>query len=206
MAFDAWLLFVVVAIAPVMSPGPGILLAVSNAMRFGPMATVASGAGNAVGLFFVGLAICFGLTEAMRHAPWAFRALQIIGAIYLIWIGVKMWRDEKALSVSPDADAAQTQFGFFVEAFNLAITNPKAIVLQGALFPQFLDPNATLMQQSLTISGTYAAMCYANHIALAFAGGAVRRMLLSPARLAITRKVLGAVMMAFGLALGFWQV
>src|ERR1700752_5078670 len=102
MTFEAWALFVAVSILPVMSPGPAILLAISNSIRFGPSATMYSAMGNTLGLTILGFAVWFGLAALMTAPAAAFTAVKIVGAIYLCYLGVKLWLSGKALDFSPE--------------------------------------------------------------------------------------------------------
>ncbi len=78
MALEAWLLFLLVSIVPVVSPGPAILLAINNTLRFGRQATVWSALGNSLGL------IVLGLGELMSASATAFTVLKLTGAVYLV--------------------------------------------------------------------------------------------------------------------------
>jgi threonine/homoserine/homoserine lactone efflux protein len=98
--FETWAIFVVVSILPVLSPGPAILLAISNAIRFGPAATIYSGLANSLGLTIMGVAVAFGLSAMVGASAVAFTAIKIIGAIYLCYLGIKLWWSGKAFDIA----------------------------------------------------------------------------------------------------------
>jgi threonine/homoserine/homoserine lactone efflux protein len=201
MLINTWLLFMAVAILPVLSPGPGMLLAISNALRFGPQATFYSALGNSIGLTALGLFIAFGLAAILEISAVAFTILKIVGAAYLVYLGIKLWRDGKAISLPGDIEPVMSRAKLFRQAFFLAITNPKALVLMAALFPPFIDHTKPLLAQAVILSVTYAVMCFANHLMLAMAGGRIRRFLSSERRIVAVRRVLGTMFIGFGAAL-----
>ncbi len=202
MELKTWFIFLAISILPVISPGPAILLAVSNALRFGPRATLYSATGNMFGLIFVGFAVAFGLAAIMAASAVAFTALKFAGAIYLIYLGVKLWRDKQAfVPLTGPAPLVKTPQKLFGEAFLIAITNPKAIIILAALIPPFVNPSAPAVPQVAIMSITYAGMCFLNHLVLAFAGGWMRRMFASERRMRNLRRTLGAMFIGFGAAL-----
>lgn len=202
MELKTWLVFLAVSILPVISPGPAILLAVSNALRFGPRATMYSATGNMLGLIGVGFAVAFGLAAIMAASAAAFAVVKFVGAIYLIYLGVKLWRDKQAfVPQAGPAPLAKTPLKLFAEAFFVSVTNPKAIIILAALIPPFVDADKAAFPQVAIMSATYAGMCFLNHLALAFAGGWMRRMFASERRMRNLRRTLGGMFIGFGAAL-----
>jgi threonine/homoserine/homoserine lactone efflux protein len=199
---ETWALFVAVSLLPVISPGPAILLAISNALRFGPKSVVYSALGNAIGLTLLGFAVAFGLAALLHASALAFTVVKFAGAAYLCYLGVKLWRDGKSLAVNDTAGAPlRTPLQFFGEALFVSLTNPKALVVLAALLPPFVNKSDPVIPQVAVMSVTYAALCFLNHLALAFAGGHVRRFLSSEPRVLALRRTLGALFIGFGAAL-----
>jgi homoserine/homoserine lactone efflux protein len=120
MLINTWLLFMAVAILPVLSPGPGMLLAISNSLRFGPQATFYSALGNSLGLTALGLFVAFGLAAILEVSAAAFTILKIIGALYLAYLGIKLWRDGKAISLPGDIVPVMSRAKLFRQAFLLS--------------------------------------------------------------------------------------
>ncbi len=202
MTLDTWLLFVLVSVLPVLSPGPAILLAVSNSLRFGPSATFYSALANSVGLTVLGFAVSFGLSALMSASAIAFIAVKIVGAVYLAYLGAKLWIDGKALDFGAAAQAApKKRHRLFFEALFLALTNPKGLVLLAALLPPFINRDIPLFPQAAILSITFAFMCFCNHLLLAYAGSRARRFLTSERRMLAVRRALGTLFICFGTAL-----
>ncbi|MBO0343639.1 LysE family translocator [Roseibium sp. CAU 1637] len=202
MSLETWLLFILVALVPAVSPGPGVMLAIHNTLRFGRNATLASATGNAVGLVVIGLSVAFGFGALMATSAAAFTVLKLIGAAYLIYIGIKVWRDKSGFNALDDALSPRKSYhALFLQAFLVSVTNPKAILVITALFPQFMAKDGIHLDQAAVLSFTYATLCWANHAGIAFAGNSVRRFLTSEKRLKMTRRLTGGLFIGFGAAL-----
>jgi threonine/homoserine/homoserine lactone efflux protein len=201
MIIESFLLFIAVSILPALSPGPGMLLALSNSLRYGARATFYSALGNSLGLMLMGFAVAFGLAAIFAISAMAFTVIKVIGAAYLVYLGIKLWRDGKALSL-PGQDQAPLRPGrLFRQAFLVSITNPKAMVLLAALIPPFVDHSKPILMQVAAMSVTYAIMCFGNHLLLAQAGGRIRFLLSSEKRMKAVQRVLGSLFIGFGAAL-----
>ncbi|MEM9634994.1 MAG: LysE family translocator [Pseudomonadota bacterium] len=202
MSFDLWLVFVAFSLLPAISPGPGIMLAISNTLRFGRNATLASATGNAAGLVVIGYAVAFGFGALMATSALAFTVLKFIGAAYLIYLGLKVWRDKSSFQVSSTQPAnRKSSSKLFLEAFLVSVTTPKAILVITALFPQFMRADGIDMLEISILSVTYAALCFANHALIAFAGNHLRKFLTSARRMRWVRRVTGGLFVGFGTAL-----
>ena len=79
-----------------------------------------------------------------------FEWVRLIGAAYLIWMGVQMFRSKGTLN--PDGSARKPRGGFFLQGFLVAISNPKTLVFFGAFFPQFIAPQGNYTLQIVVMS------------------------------------------------------
>lgn len=140
------------------APGPAVLLTVSHGMRggWGDSVKVALGvqAGNAV--YF--LLSALGLGALLQASEALFHAVKWLGAVYLVWLGVRTLRsagappaaaDTRALGVRPFAQAVLTQ-----------LANPKSVLFFGALMPQFIDPAGPLLPQY----ALFGAICFVTEL------------------------------------------
>jgi len=201
MPLETWLLFVLVSTLPAMSPGPAVLLAISNALRFGAVATAISALGSAVGLFVLGFAVAYGLDALLSRSAMLFTALKLAGALYLAWLGAKLIRNKAAFELpTPGAARAKSPAGLFLEALIVALTNPKAVLLLAALMPHFLTAGPQAVTVAI-LAATYAGLCFANHLLLGVLGGRLRRRLASARLRTWLRGSLGACFIGFGGAL-----
>lgn len=202
MSLETWLLFVAVSLIPAVSPGPGVLLAISNTLRFGRDATLASASGNTLGLILIGFAVAFGFGAIMSTSALAFTVLKFAGAAYLIYLGIKVWRDKSSFNSLEGCLAnRKSHRALFSQALLVSITNPKAILVITALFPQFMRGTGFDLEQTLILSLTYAALCFANHAVIAVAGDRLRRFVASASRMRLVRRITGGLFVSFGAAL-----
>jgi homoserine/homoserine lactone efflux protein len=199
MNFETWLLFLAVSLAPAISPGPGVLFAITNSLRYGAKITVLIGIINGLGITTLALVVGFGLGALMNVSVIAFTVLKTAGALYLIWLGSKIWRDRSAFLLEAERSARPAPVRrLSAQALAISLTNPKAMVAIAALFPPFLNENAAAAPQVVILSVSYGALCALNHIAIAYSGNWLRRFFNSPKRAQGLRRVTGGVFIGFG--------
>lgn len=199
MTWSGWLVFAAVSVLPAMSPGPAVLLALSNTLRFSPRATFWSALGNSSGLLVIGLAITLGLGSVMNASASLFTAVKLTGAAYLIVLGIGTWRGRGRRPDPLVASSAEGRAGhLFGEGLAVALTNPKAIVILAALLPQFLQPGSDVLLQATILSLTYSCLCFANHMLVAAFGNHVKAFLSGPRGRRLLDRALGTTFVAFG--------
>ncbi len=202
MTLDDWLVFVAVSIAPAVSPGPAVVLALSNSLRFDWHAALWSAFGNSAGLLLVGSAVAFGLGGLMAASATAFMVVKLIGAAYLAYIGIRILRGRGSATAGPtrgSGDARRARL--FREAFLVALTNPKAIVILLALIPQFLEPAGNVPAQAIILSLTYGGMCFVNHAIVAACGSRLKWLLTSARGQRNLDRVIGTIFIGLGIAM-----
>ncbi len=204
MTFAHWLLFCGVSLLMCFTPGPAVLLAVSNSVDVGPRRTAFSSLGSALGIFTVsGLAMA-GMGAVLSVSAHAFLALKIAGAVYLVWLGVKRWRSPEPL-IGSQAGRAPAQrrerknWQLVAQGLGVSLTNPKAILFFSALFPQFIVPDAPLFTQYLVLTTTFAVLALVSHAFYVALMALVKDYVASRARL--FNRLVGGTFIGLGLAL-----
>jgi threonine/homoserine/homoserine lactone efflux protein len=204
MSFAIWLSFLSVSLITTFSPGPAILLAMSNAGR-GVGKALFSSAGNALGIFLVSGAAMIGLGALLRTSMVLFTALKIVGALYLIYLGIRQWRGAGKPALVRASRGAQAAAGnaaqLFREGLLVALTNPKSIIFFTALFPQFIQPNAPIVPQFFMLTLTFvgcALLAHATYILIARSAGA---RLSAANSLRLLQRTSGVLFMSLGVAL-----
>ena len=201
MDLHTWFAFFLASLATAFLPGQAILLAVSNALQHGRRAALSSSLGNAAGIVLLALATLAGLGLLLREHPLAVEAVRLCGALYLVWLGVALWRaagqtQPAALRWSAPGGAA----GLFVQGATVAVTNPKGILFFAALFPQFVDGGEDMLPRFALMTATFVGCTVIAHVcfiaAAPWAAGRLRQD--GVARLA---RRMGGVLFA-GLGLG----
>jgi len=141
--------FLAAALLVAVTPGPGIFYVAARTLAGGRAEGLASSFGTGVGGLFHVLAGAIGISAIVMTSAEAFTALKLVGAFYLIWLGVKTWREARiVVPVDVETTGARKAFreGILVEAFN-----PKTAAFFLAFIPQFVDPNANVTQQFLVL-------------------------------------------------------
>ena len=196
--------FLLTAYVVIVIPGPSVLFVVSRGVALGRRAALATVVGNAGGFVLQLVLVSLGVGAIVARSEAVFTILKLIGAAYLVLLGLRNIRDRKALAkafgpvdVAPKSLRRIVREGFYVGA-----TNPKGIIMFTAILPQFIDRSQGHVTVQLVLLG---AICIV--IALlsdgtwAIASGTVRQWLgSSPKRL--ERLSAGGGMMLIGLGVG----
>ena len=163
MEFSTWLLFIVVGLVAIISPGPAILLAISNSIRFGMSKVFLSSLGNVCGLFILSSAAVFGLGAILKTSTSLFLTIKLVGAAYLIYLGMRQWRSKTNFFGADKGQffsSKKSNKRFFMEGFLIAMTNPKAILFFTALFPQFINTQLSMIPQFMIMTFTFMGMSF----------------------------------------------
>lgn len=202
MAFELWAAFALAALIVVIIPGPTVLLVSAYALGEGRRTALWTVLGVALGDLVAITASVLGLGALLLASATLFTALKLIGAVYLIWLGWKLWRSDAAFSTGP-APPARKGRQMALHAFAVTATNPKGLVFFIAFLPQFLDSAAPLAPQFTAMIVTFTLIGALNAAAYALAAGALRRRLAAPGVARWFNRGGGAALMAMGLATAF---
>lgn len=166
MSFSTWLLFLGVSLLTTLSPGPGVLLAVSNSVSQGWARTMLSSLGNGLGIVLVSSAAMAGLGAALAASALLFAALKLVGAGYLIFLGIKQWRSRVNVFATAERHATLAQRSapsLLMQGLLVALTNPKSILFFTALFPQFIQTDTPVLPQFMLLTATFVACALLSH-------------------------------------------
>ena len=152
MSLSMLIAFAIASFFLVIVPGPTVTVIVANSLRDGTRAGLLNVAGTQAGLFVMLIIVALGLeTVVALMADW-FHVVKLIGAAYLVWLGIKLWRSDGRVGA---AEARQPRIGYFWQGVLVILTNPKILVLFGAFIPQFIDPTGSAFWQTLTLGGIF---------------------------------------------------
>jgi threonine/homoserine/homoserine lactone efflux protein len=160
MTFESWLLFSAIALIATITPGPAIMLVSANSSSYGVRKSIYTILGNISGLFCMSLMAVLGLSTLILCSAPIFFTLKIIGALYLFYLGLKMWRNGISGNRNTSSDAmrlsvAPRNFKLYMQGVFLSLSNPKAIAFTTALFPQFIQPELPLAPQFIILVSTF---------------------------------------------------
>lgn len=204
MALSTWLLFVSVAFIATFSPGPAVLLAVSNSLRFGLRTMFYSTLGNELGLLVIASITILGLGAVLSTSTTLFFILKMIGAGYLIYLGIRQWRSTKAFFLQ-EADQSHQQVQrdgvSFTQGFLVATTNPKAILFFTALLPQFISLDKPLILQFSILIATFSFCSTCALIGYGFLAYRSKKWFSIEKRTSLFNRIFGGVFIALGIGL-----
>lgn len=157
MTLTTYLLYLAAVALLVFTPGPTMLMCMTAALNHGPRKAMTSVAGSVSAVLCVMLLSALGLGALLATSETAFTAAKLLGAAYLIYLGVKTFRNG-ASALRADAGPAETaRRSFFLRGFLVGASNPKAVLFFAAFFPQFLDLQAPFVPQFAILALTFMA-------------------------------------------------
>ena len=198
MQFETWLIFLATSAGLSLSPGPNGLLALTHGAMHGSRKTSFTILGSALGFVLI-IALCmFGIGALIQSSVHWLTALKWLGGLYLVWLGVQVWRSP-AISVTVSAHAEAKGWPLFRQGLLSAATNPKGLLFFSAFLPQFIDPQRSLLQQFAVVAATFAATEIVTEFALASGAHRIRPWLARVGRR--FNQACGGVFIAIGAAL-----
>src|SRR6266851_5012123 len=173
MTFESWAAFTAASAVLLIIPGPTVLLVVSYALGQGWRTALPMAIGVALGDFTAMTLSMLGLGALLAASATLFTVLKWIGAAYLVWLGVKLWRAGGALEAAPRTDAVSAA-RMLGHAWLVTALNPKSITFFVAFLPAFLDPHADFLTQMLVFETTFLVLAFANAFGYALAASRAR--------------------------------
>ena len=138
----SWLVFVVASLVLIATPGQDMILVMSRSVAQGAAAGVVTAAGVSVGLVGHTVLATLGLGAILRTSEWLFVALKLVGAAYLIYLGIGLLRTKEVHC--PSARKPRGLGRLFVDGAVSNLSNPKIAIFYFAFLPQFVSPSARI--------------------------------------------------------------
>jgi len=204
MPLEHWLAFALASAILVAIPGPTVLLVISYALGHGRKSAAATVAGVALGDFTAMTASMLGLGAFLAASATLFTALKLIGAVYLVYMGVKLWRAPVALpGVAPPTETNARRI--FAHAYVVTALNPKSIVFFIAFLPQFFATGRPVLPQMVIFEATFLVLATLNAAIYGVAASAARRTIRKPAVQRAVNRVGGSFLIGAGLLAATWR-
>ncbi|SLN12610.1 LysE family translocator [Oceanibacterium hippocampi] len=199
MPLETWIAFVVATEIVLLIPGPTILLVVAYALGQGRRAALHTVSGVALGdLTSISLALA-GLGALLAASASLFTLLKIVGAAYLVYLGVRLWRARPESPAGDPATSRKSGRAMLWHAYAVTATNPKSIAFFIAFLPQFMSPSAPPVPQAAIIAATFVGLATLNAAAYAMAAGGARRFLGTPRAIRIFNRLGGTALIGAGI-------
>ncbi|MCW9034748.1 MAG: LysE family translocator [Rhodospirillales bacterium] len=159
MTIELWLLYLLASVGLSLTPGPNGLLALTHGALYGLRRSIFTVSGGVVGFtMLMGISMA-GMGALLLASQQAFLIVKWIGAAYLVYLGVKVWRSPPphvGIEDRQGKDTTTSRWQLFSNGFFVAVANPKAIIFFAAFLPQFIDPATPKLPQFFILAGTYA--------------------------------------------------
>jgi threonine/homoserine/homoserine lactone efflux protein len=201
---DRLLAFTLTAFVVIAIPGPSVLFVVARALACGRRVAVLTVVGNALGEYAQVIAVAFGVGALAERSVAAFTTLKLAGGAYLIYLGVKTFRERKSLAAAIATPVApRSDRRAFLEGATVGVTNPKTVVFLAAILPQFVSKTGGHVPvQILVLGAVFAAIAIVSDTVWAIAAGGFRAWFSgSPRRLELVGGAGGLAIVAVGAGL-----
>ena len=199
MSFETWAAFAAASSVLLVIPGPTVLLVVSYALGQGWRTALPMAIGVALGDFTAMTLSMLGLGALLATSATLFTILKWIGAAYLVYLGIKLWRAGGTLDTAPRTDAVSAA-KMLGHAWVVTALNPKSITFFVAFLPAFLDPKADFLTQMLVFETTFLVLAFANAFGCALVASRARRLASDPRAIGVVNKVGGGLLVGAGVA------
>jgi RhtB (resistance to homoserine/threonine) family protein len=195
-----------VAAIVIVVPGPDTAVVTKNVLVHGRRAALGTSLGVSAGLSVWTLAAAAGVASVLRASALAFTVLKLIGAIYLVWLGLQALRaashaadgEHASLAVGRPAMGA---LGGFRQGFLTDLANPKIGIFFTSLLPQFVDPGRPVLLPFLALGAVFVLMTVLWLCAYCVVAARAAETLRRPRVRAALDRFTGIVLIAFGLRL-----
>ena len=207
MELNVWLAFFAASWVIAISPGSGAVLSMSHGLAYGVRQSSATIAGLQLGLAVILLIAGVGVGALLLASATAFTVVKVLGAAYLIWLGLKQWRSPVDAQAPAAGTALVNHPGLptvrerVLTGFMTNVTNPKGIVFMVAVLPQFIDPHRPLWLQLLILLVTSIGVDLVVMHGYAFLASRAQRWLATAKARRAQNRVFGGVLMAMGASL-----
>jgi threonine/homoserine/homoserine lactone efflux protein len=196
--FELWFAFVVASAGLLAIPGPTLTLVVSYAINAGPRTGWASVPGVTLGDFTAMTASLLGAGAILATSAALFTVLKILGALYLISLGMKLWRTESEPTILEGQATATSLRSVFWNTYTVTALNPKDIIFFVAFVPQFVDPAQPAIQQFVILEATFLTMVALNITVWSHVGGYLKSCLRRPEMIKIVNRIGGSFLVGAG--------
>lgn len=202
------LAYAAAALVLVLLPGPGTAWIVGQSLAGGTRRGIQAGLGLETATLLHALAAGLGLSALLATSAMAFEFVKYLGAAYLVWLGIKAWRNGDGDTTPTDLEAPKPRVSgrsVYLRSVVTGVLNPKVALFFLAFLPQFVHPErGWVWLQFLVLGALLAAIGFCNDLVLSFAAGRFgRRFAGGGGRW--TQRVTGTLFIGLGLRLAMQQ-
>lgn len=195
-------LFIGISWALIIAPGPDMLFVITRGMTHGRKAGIVSAVGVISGILVHTMAAAFGITLVFQTSAFAFLIVKYLGATYLIYLGIKAWRDRSIFSLQTPTSGASSR-AIFWQGVLSNVLNPKIGIFFLAFLPQFVDQGRSQVPLQMMILGlTFACFGLCFLLVVGYSAGAIGGWLTRrPNYARFAQRLAGGILIALGVQL-----
>lgn len=203
MELSTWILFTGIALISIISPGPAVLLSVTNSLTHGFKQSIFSSLGNVTGVLIVSATAAMGLGALLEASALLFTILKVAGAVYLIYLGIRQLRAKhNSFNTHPELNIpAQGYRKLYVQGVLVALSNPKAVLFFTALFPQFINVSRPLAPQFTILTSTFMLLSFLTLVLYAKTAQSFKHWFSNSNRALWFNRISGMVFIIFGIGI-----
>ena len=198
---QSYWLFVGFSAVAIATPGPGVLLTVSNALRYGFARSFPGVLGLAIGMLGVGVVSGAGLGALLASSATAFTVAKYVGAAYLVYLGLTRLFAKRSPAPVVGGDSNVSHVRRFSEGAYVTFSNPKAFLLYASLFPQFVDASYGYIPQLVLLALTFSALMVVIHSLYCVVVSVAKRRVVSEYWSNRLNRVTGGLFVALGVGI-----
>ena len=199
MELHIFIAFVVATAIMIALPGPSVLLTVAHSISFGWKRGIVTVAGATMGIAVQLIIAAIGLASLLNVVAHAFEWLRWIGAVYLIYLGIKQWRSANEPLETETSSGAKKNL--FFQGLIITIFNPKSLIFIAAFLPQFINTANPIGLQFVIIVPTFLVITFTVTSVWALVAGKASRFLRSHRAVKTVSQTSGGLMVAAGIGL-----
>ncbi|MFC4272850.1 LysE family transporter [Sneathiella chungangensis] len=198
MSFEIWISFFIASAALLAVPGPTVMIVISYALGQGRSTAWATVPGVALGDFTAMTASLLGAGAVLAASATLFTVLKIAGAVYLVWLGIKLWRADGGMGTVQTTEK-QSRLSIFRTSYIVTALNPKSIVFFVAFVPQFVNVHEPIFVQFAILEATFLVLAAINVAIWASLVGNLRERFKNPRTLKIVNRIGASFLIGAGL-------
>ncbi len=199
MSLETWAAFAAASAVLLVIPGPTILLVVSYALGQGWRTALPMAVGVALGDFTAMTLSMLGIGALLLASATVFTVLKWVGAAYLVYLGIKLFRAGGTLDARPRTDAVSAG-KMLAHAWLVTALNPKSITFFVAFLPQFISRDADFLTQMVIFEATFLTLAFANAFGYALVASRARNLVRNPRAITIFNRAGGTLLVGAGVA------
>lgn len=199
MILESWIAFTVATTVLLLVPGPTITIVVSYALARGRSSGWATVTGATLGDFTAMTLSLAGAGAILAASATLFMVLKLLGAAYLIWLGIQLWRRDPSIEQTTAAKEESSPRKMFWNCYVVTALNPKSIVFFIAFVPQFVNSAEPVLTQFVILEATFLMLAATTLTIWAILAGQIRARLREPGTVRAVNRIGGSFLIAAGL-------